>query len=81
MFDYTVSKDNSPAIFADACNRIRESFPDYIPNPLLVDVDGSTIQVFYKNGASIKVYDDYDIGAVFVISDIDLNNLFGKYIK
>ena len=39
------------------------------------DVDGSTIQVFHCNEKEIVVYDDYDVGAVFVLSNVDLSQL------
>jgi len=68
MFDYTVAKENSPKVFKEACRIISSSRPDYTAHPLLIDVDGSTIQVFEKGAKDIRVYDDYDIGAVFIIS-------------
>ena len=45
-------------------------------NKLLIDVDGSLIQTYKYNGKDIDVYDDYDVGAVYVKSEIDLDNLF-----
>ena len=74
MFDYTISKDNSPKVFKDACKKISSMHPEYFMFPLVVDVDGSTLQIFQNNENEIKVYDDYDVGAVYVISDVDLND-------
>lgn len=46
-------------------------------NELLVDVDGSNMQVFsYGNNKETVVYDDYDVGAVYVLSDINLDEVF-----
>lgn len=75
-FDYTIFKDNSPTEFKKACTKIEESFPNIKKHKLLVDVDGSTIQTYTKDGKDIDVYDDYDVGAVFVKSEINLDNIF-----
>ena len=75
-FDYTIFKDNSQSEFKKACKLIERSFPDEKKNKLLIDVDGSTIQTYTKDGKDIDVYDDYDVGAVFVKSEIDLDNIF-----
>lgn len=76
MFDYTIYTDNSPEKFKEACKKIEQAYPSAIKKKLLVDVDGSTIQTYTEKGKDIDVYDDYDIGAVFVKSKIDLDKLF-----
>ena len=43
---------------------------------MLTDVDGTTIQTYTYKGKDIDVYDDYDVGAVFIKSEIALNSLF-----
>ena len=75
-YDYTIFQDNSSAHFKQACIEIEKAFPKAKKEKLLVDVDGSTIQIFSENGKNIRVYDDYDVGAVFVKSDINLNLIF-----
>ena len=77
VYDYTISRENNPEIFKEACRRIKASHPEFSVCPLLTDVDGTTIQLFKGDEAEIKVYDDYDVGAVYVISDIRLDTLFG----
>ncbi len=62
MYDYTVCRDNSPDVFIETCYQIEQAFPEAIRHKLLMDVDGSTIQVFTLDGKEIVVYDDYDIG-------------------
>lgn len=76
MFDFTIHPDNSPTEFKQACNKIEALFPKAIKRKLLVDVDGSTIQLYSQDGNEISVYDDYDVGAVFVKSEIDLSEIF-----
>ena len=76
MYDYTIFPDNSPKEFKKACKMIQKTLPNATPHDLLIDVDGSTIQTFEYEGQEISVYDDYDVGAVYVISEIDLDNMF-----
>jgi hypothetical protein len=74
-YDYTVIQENSPEIFKATCSRIEHSFPALKKEELLVDVDGSAIQVYNNGETRIVIYDDYEIGAVFVKSDIDLSKV------
>ena len=76
MFDYTAHPDNSPEKFKMICSEIEKRIPDAMKKDLLVDVDGSTIQTYSLSGKDIDVYDDYDVGAVYVKSEIDLQEIF-----
>ena len=76
MFDYNIYTDNSHEKFKETCKKIEQAYPSAIKKELLVDVDGSTIQTYTEKGRDIDVYDDYDVGAVFVKSEIDLDKLF-----
>lgn len=75
-YDYNVFPDNSVEKFKSTCKKIEEVFPNSIKRELLVDVDGTTIQTYTENGKDIDVFDDYDVGAVFVKSEIELNEIF-----
>ena len=76
QYDYTVYPDNSPRKFKETCSIIEKAYPKAIKNKLLIDVDGSTIQTYTENGKDIDIYDDYDVGAVYVQSEIDLGTIF-----
>ncbi len=76
MFDYNIFPDNSSSEFEKACQKIEHEFPKADKKKILVDVDGTTIQTYSYNGNDIDVYNDYDIGAVFVKSEIALNSIF-----
>lgn len=75
-YDYNIYADNSPQKFKEACAEIEKVYPNAKKHNLLIDVDGSTIQTYTVNNKEIDVYDDYDIGAVFVKSSINLNHIF-----
>lgn len=76
---YTIFPDNSPEKFRKFCNAIENYFSDLHKNKLLIDVDGSTIQTYTLDGKTIEVYDDYEVGAVFAISDFDLSEVLNKF--
>lgn len=76
MFDYTVFKENSPEEFKKACKKIESLFPNATKKRIVIDVDGSTIQTYTENGKDINVFDDYDVGAVFIESELDLSSTF-----
>lgn len=76
MFDFTIYKDNNPEKFKKACALIEQHYPQAQKEQLLVDVDGSTIQIYYADNKKIGIYDDYDVGAVYVKAEIDLNEIF-----
>lgn len=76
MFDYTVCKENSPKEFKTTCKSIEQNFPFAKKQKLLVDVDGSTIQTYTENGKDIDVFDDYDVGAVYIKSEVNLAHIF-----
>lgn len=73
MFDYTIHNDNSVDEFKKACSEIEKAFPGAAKQKLLVDVDGSTIQTYTLDGKDIDVYDDYEVGAVYVKSEVELS--------
>lgn len=72
MFEYNFYSENSSEKFIEACNLISKNVNYAEKKKVLIDVDGTTIQEFLLNGKSIIVYDDYDVGAVYIKSDISL---------
>ncbi|MGN1143371.1 MAG: hypothetical protein ACI4SU_02305 [Anaerovoracaceae bacterium] len=76
MFEYNIHNENSTEIFKETCDRVEIAFPNAKKSRVFVDVDGSTIQTFTQDGKDIDIFDDYDVGAVFIKSEIELNNIF-----
>lgn len=77
-YDYNFFPENSSEKFEEACELVSKCFPDAIKQTLLVDVDGSLIQMFTLGESEIVVYDDYDVGAVYIKSDIPMQSIFNK---
>jgi hypothetical protein len=76
MFEYNVFPNNSTFEFEKACQKIEHIFPKADKKDILIDVDGTKIQTYTYNGKDIDVYDDYDVGAVFIKSEMELNSIF-----
>ena len=72
---YNVLNKNSAAAFVEACEKIENYSPAMTKEDLIVDVDGTTIQSYRLNGKEVVFFDDYDIGAVFIESDVKLSDI------
>ena len=81
-YSYTLCPDNSPSAFRAACEKIESTMPHLAKQPLLTDVDGATVQTYEGvDGWRIVVYDDYDVGAVYMLSDFDPKQAFGTNLQ
>jgi len=65
-------KDNNPEGFVSFCEEFEKNHPEAQKKNILIDVDGTTIQRYLIEGERVTVYDDYDIGTVYVLSDIKI---------
>lgn len=76
LFDYNVYRNANADKFAEACAMIEGGMQDLRKEKLLIDVDGSAIQVYYHDNKEIRVFDDYEVDAVFVESEVNLDKIF-----
>lgn len=74
MFDYTIEPNADEESFYKICRRI-EAMSGIAKEDLLTDVDGSQIQYYRRNGKVIKVYNDYDVGAIYIKSEEPIENI------
>ena len=75
MFSYTISKEADRSVFEKACELLENAVTDLQKEALLEDVDGSMIQYYIVGDAEIRVYNDYEIDAVYVDSQINLDGV------
>lgn len=75
MFSYTISKHASETMFDNACSKIDSKAKGFKRERPLTDVDGSTIQTYQSAGRTIEVFNDYEVDAVYIDSDIDLSDI------
>lgn len=73
MCEYNVSTKADNEKFKLICRRIENLVDNAIPEPLLEDVDGTQIQIYKIGSGKIKVYNDYEVDAVYIDSDAQLD--------
>ncbi len=78
IFDVTISPDNDNNKFLEACKKLETAYPDANKWDIVMDVDGTLLQIYIhdKAGNRTIIYNDYEVGAVYVKSDIDLSGIF-----
>lgn len=76
MFFYTLFKEINNQVFKDACKTIEHRYPDAEKYELLIDVDGSLYQDYCVCGKKIKVNNDCEVDAVYIDSEINLDDIF-----
>ena len=76
MFKYTIHKQADRKIFYNVCRQIEYILKDLNAEKPLIDVDGSVIQIYYSGRDKIKVYNDYEVDAVYIDSEVNLDKLF-----
>ena len=75
MFSYNISKNADNKAFKDVCEKIKKIGDNLTKEEPIVDVDGSVIQTYTKDDKKIKVYNDYEVDAVYIDSEIDLKGI------
>ena len=72
MFSYNIAKTADPKAFENACALIEAGIKKLSKEELLEDVDGTQIQIYTTPEGKIKVFNDYEVDAVYADSDFDL---------
>lgn len=75
MYSYNIAKNANKNAFNHACAQIETGFKDIRKEKMLVDVDGTQIQIYNAPGGKIKIYNDYEVDAVYVDSEVDLKDI------
>lgn len=75
MYEYNVCPTASNERFSEMCHHIERSMPDIVKGKLLIDVDGTGMQRYSKDGKKIMVINDYDVDAVYIESEIEIAGL------
>lgn len=77
-YDYTICTEPDKEIFVKQCRALEKHIPNIIKDKLLKDVDESETQIYFYNDKEILVHNSYYIGAVYIESEIDLDQFFNK---
>lgn len=81
MYKYIITKFFSEKYFKLQCKALEIHIPHLELIDLSEDVDGSSIAEYRTDKGTIKVINDYPIGAMWVESDIDIDPYFTKKEK
>ena len=72
MFSYDIFAKANEDEFKKACKVIENEYKDIEKEDILEDVDGSSIQIYNTVGGKIKVFNDLEVDAVYIDSDVQL---------
>lgn len=75
MYKYNIHKNADEEKFNSVCNKIESTVEGLHKEETIMDVDGSAIQIYKKNGKSIKVFNDYEVDAVYIDSEINIDDI------
>lgn len=75
MFSYNISSTADSKAFEEVCSLIEANLKNLSKEKLLEDVDGTQIQIYTTANGKIKVYNDYEVDAVYADSEIDLDTV------
>lgn len=72
MYSYNIAKSADKNAFNHTCALIESKVKDVKKGKILEDVDGTLIQIYNAPSGKIKVYNDYEVDAVYVDSEMEL---------
>jgi hypothetical protein len=73
MFTYNISKNADVKEFKRVCSIIESNIKEAKKEKPLMDVDGTIVQIYDTKDGKIKVYNDYDVDAVYVDAEVNLS--------
>jgi len=77
MYSYNIENAANEKAFIDVCAAIEKTIGGLCKVELLVDVDGTQIQQYVAENGTIRVYNDFEVDAVYIDSDVNLAEIFG----
>lgn len=76
MYDYNICTEADERLFHLQCKALEKHIPGLVKGDFLIDVDGSMTQIYYFNSKEISVHNSYYIGALYIVSEIELSQFF-----
>ena len=75
MYSYNIAKKANKEIFDNTRSLIESNISGIDKERLIEDVDGTQIQIYNVNGKKIKVFNDYEVDAVYIDSELEIENI------
>lgn len=76
MNEYNICNCADENIFLKQCKALEKKLGCTLDGEILQDVDGSKIATYTFDNKTLKVYNDYCVGAVYIKADFDLEKYF-----
>ena len=74
MFSYNVYPEVNEKKFYEACKKIENELVNIVKEDILEDVDSSLIQIYKTPAGEIKVFNDYEVDAVYIDSQVEIKS-------
>jgi hypothetical protein len=75
MYKYTFYNEADNEKFKEACKKLLHGMDNLIANEPIIDVDGTIIQKYTSPNGNIMVSNDYEIDAVYIDSEVNLDDI------
>lgn len=75
MYKYTFYKEADNEKIKEACKKLLHGVDNLIANEPIIDVDGTIIQKYTSPNGNIMVSNDYEIDAVYIDSEVNLDDI------
>lgn len=75
MYTYNVEKYADTKVFENTCKKILAEAENSTLGKMFVDVDGTQYQLINTPGGEITVVNDYEVDAVYVDSEVNLDKI------
>lgn len=72
MYEYNICNQADEKLFEKQCRALELKVPNLQAENLLEDVDGTLIQIYHHSKGEIKVINDIQVDALYVLSDFNL---------
>lgn len=74
MFSYNIYPEVNEKEFYKACEKIEKELVNVVKEDILEDVDCSLIQIYRTPSGDIKIFNDYEVDAVYIDSQVELKS-------
>lgn len=72
MYEYNICNQADAELFHKQCLALEKHIPDLKYSEPLEDVDGTLVKVYQHPKGIVKVKNDMQVDALYVVSDFDL---------
>lgn len=72
MFEYNICNQADEKLFKRQCRSLELNIPDLKASEFLEDVDGTLTQIYEHQRGKVRVKNDLQVDALYVVSEFDL---------